>query len=206
MRCKNCGWGNPDGSSKCEKCGAVLSESANDSSSTKYQSTEGFDPRKTAVGCPQCGYPVRPSDEQCPNCEAPLVGGGAKTPANKLTGGTVIGSMNPNAKPTNGKKLAGFLVSYTHNPLGDFYPVLEGRNYIGRDSSSTICIPNDALISGKHFSILYRSVDKKFKFRDEQSSNGSFVNEELTDEGELKNLDVIRIGSTRLLLMIVPEF
>jgi hypothetical protein len=206
MRCKNCGWGNPDENSKCEKCGALLSESATEFSSEKYQSTENFDPRKTAVGCPKCGYPLRASDQQCPNCDEPV--GGKEIQPIKPTriGGTVIQGIGENNKPADGKKLAGFLVSYSNNPLGDYFPVLEGRNYIGRDDSATIRIQNDSLISGKHISILYRSVDKKFKFRDEQSSNGSFVNEKLIDEGELKNLDVIRIGSTRLLFIAIPQF
>jgi hypothetical protein len=205
MRCKNCGWENPYESSKCEKCGAALSESANESVSAKYP-TESFDPRKTAIGCPKCGYPVRPTDEHCPNCDFVLNGNDSKAPSSKLIAGTVIGGHTPDVKPLEGKKLAAFLVTYSHNPLGDYYPVFEGRNYIGRETSSSICITNDDLLSSKHFSILYRSVDKKFKFRDEQSSNGSFVNEELIDEGELKHLDVIRLGATKLLLIVIPEF
>ena len=49
-------------------------------------------------------------------------------------------------------------------------------------------------MSGRHMSILYRNVDNKFKYRDEQSSNGTFVNKELSDEGELQNYDIIRLG------------
>ena len=28
MRCKNCGWDNPDGCEKCEKCNSALDSSA----------------------------------------------------------------------------------------------------------------------------------------------------------------------------------
>ena len=65
MRCKNCGWENPENKVKCEKCNAPLANSVgelNDSSSEKHK------PKKTARGCPECGYPVREDDESCPRC------------------------------------------------------------------------------------------------------------------------------------------
>lgn len=54
-------------------------------------------------------------------------------------------------------------------------------------------------------SILYRSVDNKFKFRDEQSSNGTFINKELLDEGELQNYDIVRVGSTLFIFVAIPQ-
>jgi pSer/pThr/pTyr-binding forkhead associated (FHA) protein len=103
------------------------------------------------------------------------------------------------------RKLTGFLVTYTHSPNGEFYPLYEGKNSIGRTDACSVFIQNDTKVSEKHLSILYRTVDRKFKFKDEQSSNGTFVNDELTDEGELKNLDRIRIGNTTLLFMEIPN-
>lgn len=111
------------------------------------------------------------------------------------------GTGVPNA---SGRKLVGFLVTYNRNPNGKSYNLYEGRNYIGRESSCDICIPDDSEISGRHLSILYRSVDKKFKFRDEQSSNGTFVNKELIDEGELRNYDIIRVGGTLFIFIAIP--
>lgn len=119
-------------------------------------------------------------------------------------GGTVIRPVNGGGG--SGKKLVGFLVTYDIKPEGTAFNLYEGRNYIGRDVTSDICIPNDSQVSGRHVSILYRSVDNRFKFRDEQSSNGTFVNEVLEDDGELKNYDRIRIGSTRLLFIAIPQF
>lgn len=122
-------------------------------------------------------------------------------------GGTIIrpakgGAENP---VSSGKKIIGLLATYDISPLGHVHNMYEGRNYIGRDITSDICIQGDSQISGKHFSILYRPVDGKFKFKDEQSSNGTFVNELLTDEGELSTFDVIRIGSTRLIFIAIPQ-
>ena len=68
---------------------------------------------------------------------------------------------------TEGRKLVGFLVCYNRYPNGKAFNLYEGRNYIGRDASCDICIPDDNQLSGRHMSIMYRNVDNKFKFRDE---------------------------------------
>jgi|AGTN01.2.fsa_nt_gi FHA domain. len=120
-------------------------------------------------------------------------------------GGTVIRPVGGGTGTPSGKKIAGLLVSYDTVSTGQVFNIYEGRNYIGRDVTVDISIQGDVQISGKHFSILYRPVDGKFKFKDEQSSNGTFVNEVLTDEGELNTFDVIRIGSTRLIFIAIPQ-
>lgn len=108
-------------------------------------------------------------------------------------------------KVSEGRKLVGFLVCYSRYPQGRAFNIYEGRNYIGRDSSCDICIPDDHQLSGRHMSILYRSVDNKFKFRDEQSSNGTFINKEILDDGELQNYDIIRVGSTLFIFIAIPQ-
>lgn len=125
---------------------------------------------------------------------------------NGVGGHTVI--RRPQA-PGNAKnasrKLVGFLVSYNRDPNGRSYNIYEGRNFVGRDSSCDICVSDDDQMSGRHLSILYRNVDNKFKFRDEQSSNGTFVNKELLDDGELQNYDIIRAGSTLFIFIAIPN-
>lgn len=106
---------------------------------------------------------------------------------------------------TKGRKLVGFLVTYNRNPMGVSYNIYEGKNFIGRDSRCDIHIQEDTQMSGQHMSILYRNVDNKFKFRDEQSSNGTFINKELLDEGELHNYDIIRLGGTVFIFIAIPK-
>lgn len=119
-------------------------------------------------------------------------------------GGTVI--RQPQGVATGkGRKLVGFLVTYNRTPQGKAYELYEGKNYIGRDRSSDIAIPDDNQMSSRHMSILYRNVDNKFKYRDEQSSNGTFVNKELSDEGELQNFDIIRLGNTVFIFIAIPQ-
>lgn len=105
----------------------------------------------------------------------------------------------------NGRKLVGFLVTYNRTPMGKAYNIYEGRNYVGRDASCDISIPDDNQMSSKHLLIRYLSGNNKFSFKDEMSSNGTYVNKELLDEGELQNYDIIRVGSTLFIFIAIPQ-
>ena len=125
-------------------------------------------------------------------------------PQAPIGGGTVI-RQPKGAAAGKGRKLVGFLVTYNGDPLGQAFNLYEGKNFIGRDQSCDISLPWDHQMSGRHMSILYRNVDNKFKYRDEQSSNGTFVNKELSDEGELQNYDIIRLGNTVFIFIAIPK-
>ena len=87
MRCKNCGWENPQGSLKCEKCNAPLSGSmvgsahAPVSRSSEPSIIKGTIPEGQVFGsaglgssaildnnCSKCGYPLARGMNVCPNC------------------------------------------------------------------------------------------------------------------------------------------
>ncbi|MDR2385343.1 MAG: zinc ribbon domain-containing protein [Tannerella sp.] len=89
MKCKNCGWENPENNINCEKCKARLIRTDAEEPSF-YQSNVQSDNRlkKTAFEtgisgysresdhseqvkaniCSKCGYPIRANDVSCPNC------------------------------------------------------------------------------------------------------------------------------------------
>lgn len=93
-----------------------------------------------------------------------------------------------------GRKLVGWLVSFTIDPNGSDFKLYEGRNSIGSDYGCDIVVPNDAAISSKHLTILHRMGH--FKFKDELSTNGTFINDVFEEEGNLKDGDMIRMGDT----------
>lgn len=95
------------------------------------------------------------------------------------------------------RKLVGWLVSYTLNSNGKDFRLYEGKNTMGTSKSCDISLENDKSISTKHLTILFRN--KIFKFKDEFSTNGTYINEEFLEEGELKDGDKIKIGNTILL-------
>ncbi|MBQ7258913.1 MAG: FHA domain-containing protein [Paludibacteraceae bacterium] len=79
MRCKNCGWENPDHLTRCEKCNTPL-ESAPFNAASNQVAPQSFNrtvneaavfPSNQAQDgnvCPECGYPMRPGVTVCPNC------------------------------------------------------------------------------------------------------------------------------------------
>jgi pSer/pThr/pTyr-binding forkhead associated (FHA) protein len=77
------------------------------------------------------------------------------------------------------------------------YPINIGQTLtIGRNDSNDIVIDNLA-VSGKHARI--DSVSASFIITDLESTNGTFVNEELIASHGLRNNDVILIGKHELL-------
>lgn len=94
----------------------------------------------------------------------------------------------------SGRKLVGWLVSFTIDVNGVDFRLYEGRNTIGSDPACDIVVSNDGAVSGKHLTILNRMGS--FKFKDELSTNGTFINEVFEEEGNLKDGDTIKIGAT----------
>ncbi len=84
MRCKNCGWENPDGQKECEKCHCSLVDATPNNKPT----TAVSDRMKSTVAehvvfrditqdihpktCPKCGYPISDNFTSCPNCNYEL--------------------------------------------------------------------------------------------------------------------------------------
>jgi len=94
--------------------------------------------------------------------------------------------------PSNARKLVGWLVTY-HDPIGKDFRLTEGRNTIGYGKENDIVVDFDSSVSSKHLTILYRLGD--FLFKDELSTNGTFLNGVLANEGSLKDGDKIKTGN-----------
>ena len=122
-------------------------------------------------------------------------GGGNLNKTQIFTGDPASSSGNfTNQLRNTGRKLVGWLVSFTIDANGVDYRLYEGRNSVGSDPGCDIVVPNDQAVSGKHLTILNRVG--AFKFKDELSTNGTFINEQFEEEGTLKDGDNIRIGNT----------
>lgn len=125
-------------------------------------------------------------------------GGGDLSRTQIFTGGGMGGfdpAPNfPQVPDQQGRKMVGWLVSFTIDENGVDFRLYEGRNIIGADPGCDITVTGDHSVSGKHLTILHRMGH--FKFRDEFSTNGTFINDVFVEEGTLKDGDVIRIGET----------
>jgi pSer/pThr/pTyr-binding forkhead associated (FHA) protein len=73
---------------------------------------------------------------------------------------------------------------------------------IGTGNKADIIIPENTMMSSEHAILLYRRG--KFLFRDNLSTNGSFINgEEIMGDVELANYDNLNMGNTEFRLIMV---
>lgn len=158
-----------------------------------------FQPQMDPTGSTRVAQNVKPQAQETARPQAGNVGARTIIRRNPAMMGAAV-------KPgDDGRKLVGFLVTYNRTPMGKAFNIYEGRNYVGRDADCDVSIPDDNQMSGKHLLIRYLSGNNKFSFKDEMSSNGTYVNKELLDEGELQNYDIIRVGSTLFIFIAIPQ-
>ena len=94
------------------------------------------------------------------------------------------------------RKLVGWLVSYTIDSMGVDFRLYEGKTLIGSDPECEVTVPNDKVVSGKNATILFRNG--KFKIKDEFSTNGTYLNNEIVEDEtpQLNDNDIIKVGKT----------
>jgi len=95
-----------------------------------------------------------------------------------------------------GRKIVGVLITYSWQESGQVFPILEGRNLIGKDPDQCdIAIPQDATLSAVNSFITYR---RNFLIGDRVSMSGTDVDGEPieTEFVPLRNYAKIRTGST----------
>lgn len=116
---------------------------------------------------------------------------------NEMSADSLKNSAGPQAYRET-RKLVGWLVSYTLDDMGVDFKIYEGRNIIGRDGACNITV-NDPMVSGQHAVLLFRAG--KYSITDQQSSHGTFVNNEdiALEPFYLKDGDMIRVGETKFL-------
>lgn len=95
------------------------------------------------------------------------------------------------------RKIVGWLISYTLDPMGIDFRLYEGNNTIGRNTGNDIIVSSDSSISGHHATLLYKKG--KFYVKDEMAANGTFINGDEIEIGhpsELVDGDTLRLGNT----------
>ena len=190
MKCSNCGTENNSLAMFCRKCGAKVKA---DESGTFRPGDGGKGSTMLDPNAPQGGNPYVPPggagkgktvvDPNVPNGPgvAPPGGGGGGM---GRKGKTVIDSggpspasglpVNPAASPD--RRLVGFIVTFSLEPMGVFFPIYEGRVKIGTDPAIADLVidqSKDPVISGTHALLLFRRG--VLSLRDQDSSNGTFV-------------------------------
>lgn len=153
--------------------------------------TEGYDD-------PNYYPPTQPQDNSFPHTEPVDPVGGRTKPldvTNIIGGGTVYietGSIRP---------IRGWLVCVEGDAKGKDYRVCGDRNTIGRGPENDIVLDFDNTVSkGANAVISYDNRNNKFFIYFGEAKNNIYVNDQLLMVPiELKDYDVIDIGSSRLL-------
>ena len=104
--------------------------------------------------------------------------------------------------------LAGFLASYEGNDLGNWWPIFQGSNLVGRkDAADGLAIEVDhPTTSSRHANLLASARPGRVKVEDLGSTNGTFVKEEKLAPGtrvELVDGDKVRFGGYTVLVKLV---
>lgn len=203
MICKICNSENEQGSKYCISCGSQLIK---DSSKI----------------CPN-GHIYSSNLSKCPFCPSPdlkmkaginnLQGGDSTSTFGKgdktsIMGGSgsisnktmIVGAETEGSPAKSGRKIIGWLVTFSWKPEGEDYKLYEGRNLISSSKDGDIIL-TDPSVSSPHCMILYRKGTIKIK--DELSTNGTFLNDNSIDEDELKDGDIIKVGKTELKFRII---
>lgn len=207
MNCPKCNSQNSNDSKFCIVCGAQLSPG------TKICSNGHIYDAKYEI-CPICPSPELAQKIGATIHSNPTVSY-SENPGDS-TSSTFVDNSNPTsgasgskktviintaseeeikAEARKSRKIVGWLITFSWRSEGEDYRLYEGRNIISGSGKGDIII-SDPAVSSPHCMILFRSG--KFRIKDELSTNGTFVNGNETEEAELKDGDIIRIGTTEL--------
>jgi hypothetical protein len=129
--------------------------------------------------------------------EAPVERGSAAAPA---------GPVELPVQPAVGRRLVGVLAAPGLGSGGAVFAVRQGKNLIGSDRASEICLSADPRVSVEHALLLNRGSN--FYLADRMSTNGTWVNDaELPANGTvlLRDRDRIRCGGVELIFLIVER-
>jgi hypothetical protein len=124
-------------------------------------------------------------------------GGGRDLSKTFISGMDEVDDSGEVAAPRATRKITGWIISYSIDPMGVDFRVYEGKNRIGKDPSLEITVTTDNTVSANHAIILFRSG--VWYLEDEMSANGTFLNgEELRPRNpvELSDNDTIKVGNT----------
>lgn len=106
------------------------------------------------------------------------------------------------------RTLVGFLVSFESVPLGQYWPLHQGRNVVGRQGAATgldIEVSHPTT-SSLHAVLLASALPGRVLVEDTNSTNGTFVNDNALAPGqrwELRDGDRVRFGLFNASIKIV---
>jgi len=129
--------------------------------------------------------------------------GKASSPAGLPPAVEIAAPAAPISSPAVASRpLVAVLAAPSLGPGGTVFAVRQGKNTIGGDRASDVCLGADLQVSAEHALLLHRGTS--FFLADRMSTNGTFVNgEEVPTNGTvaLRDRDRIRCGGVELIFL-----
>ena len=151
--------------------------------------------------CPRCGH-ENPRDARfCSSCGAPLPGDDATTTM-ALTAVEAAEDNDDLARYLEGLPAGVGLLVVRHGPnAGSSYRVDAPRTTIGRHPDSDIFL-DDITVSRRHVEI--RRDGPRLTVSDVGSLNGTYLNRERIEQGDLVDGDTLQVGKFKLVYVAGP--
>lgn len=238
--CQQCGESNQVSSRFCVVCGIPLAAAGVAAGASAAGAIAGqraqqpLHPAVPALAAPPAGPECAPAFAAAPAAfAAPAMVAAPHIPAHHVpqspgtpahTPGSPGGTGRPGAPlPASGgrdlaidfpldgpRTLVGFLVSYENVEVGQYWPIHQGRNVLGRQGAATgldveISHPTT---SSLHALLLATARPGRMVVEDTSSTNGTFVNDNMLAPGqrwELRDGDRVRFGLFDTVIKIVDK-
>lgn len=202
MICKICKTNNEQDSQFCISCGSPLTQKTKTCQNGHiYDSSLSICPY-----CPSAALQDRLGQVKSNDITSTFSSGASKTKimpdAGKSKKTIIVNADNEDglSNIASGRKIVGWLITFTWHKEGEDFKIYEGRNMISSAVDADIQL-NDPAVSDPHCMILFRMG--KIIIKDELSTNGTYLNGNLIEESELKDNDIIKVGTTELKLRTV---
>jgi FHA domain/zinc-ribbon domain len=205
--CHQCGEPNQPSARFCVVCGTPLLPAVPGPSRTPAGVRAPLPPPPVVSGLPPppvlSGLPPPPVLHEA----------GARSPAARPPSGNhdPVGTGRSMELPLDAPRvLVGFLVSFENVELGQYWPIHQGRNVVGRQGAATgiqieIAHPTT---SSLHAVLIALARPGRILVEDNNSTNGTFVNENPLAAGqrwELRDGDRVRFGLFNTLVKVIES-
>jgi hypothetical protein len=159
--------------------------------------------------CVVCGAPPPIVAPAAPVQPAPAAAGSTGRPSPSAAAQVAAARSAPFEFPLDGPRtLVGFLVSFDNVDIGQYWPIHQGRNVVGRQGAATgldveIAHPTT---SSLHAVLLAAARPARVAVEDTSSTNGTFVNDNLLAPGQrwdLRDGDRLRFGLFNTIVKVI---
>jgi hypothetical protein len=209
MKCMLCGTENQAGANNCKGCGASFTADQTAPSALKGSKTvfEDSNLSQPGIASGKMSGDRAKTRYISPEGSAGSTPGGNMHKINDIKKTRFVDSgsegLSAVTQSTFGP-LSGFLVTFTWDLTGTWFPIREGKNVYGSSNTCDGHIETDRAMSAEHFAIMCRKGE--LRVRDMESTNATTVDgaEVWSGIATIQHGSIIKAGDTTFVVALVP--